>query len=136
MDIQQIKDFFGNDKFAGMTGAVIDEISDNAVVCSLEIGENHFNAVGTVQGGAVFTLADFAFAIACNMDDLKTDTDAITVSQSSSILFFRPAKGSKLIAKATCLQKGRKLSVYRMAVTDDLGTNVAEMTGNAYRVVK
>ena len=136
MNIQQIVEFFDNDRFAKMTGAVVEEITDDEVVCSLALGGNHRNAGGTVQGGAIFTLADFAFAIACNLDDLKADVAAISVSQSSTILFFRPATGSRLVARATCLQKGRKLSVYRMVVTDDTGVCVAEMTGNAYRVVK
>lgn len=136
MNIGEIKEFFDNDKFARMTGAVVEEITDDEVVCTLEINDNHFNAAGTVQGGAVFTLADFAFAIACNLEDLLADNTAVTVSQSSTILFFRPAKGKKLIARASCLQKGRKISIYRMLVTDDVGTNVAEMTGNAYRVAR
>ncbi len=136
MNFSQIKEFFENDKFAKTTGAVIDKITDNEVTCILDYDENHLNAAGTVQGGAIFTLADFAFAVACNLEDLKNDNDAITVSQSSHIIFFKPAKGNRLIAKTTCIQKGRKVSVYRMEITDNSGTQVAEMTGNAYRIVK
>lgn len=136
MDVNQIKEFFEKDKFAKTTGALIEKITDNEVICVLDYNENHLNAGGTVQGGAIFTLADFAFAVACNLEDLKNDTEAITVSQSSHIIFFKPAKGDKLIAKATCIQKGRKVSVYRMEITDNLGTHVAEMTGNAYRIIK
>ena len=134
MNHNEIKDFFKNDKFAAMIGAKIDSITTDEVVCSLEIEEHHLNAGGRPQGGAIFTLADFAFAVACNYDDLTQDNKAITVGQSSNIIFFKPAVGKKLIARGRCIQKGRKLSVYRMTVTDDAGTNVAEMTGNAYTV--
>lgn len=137
MNIDQIKKFFEQDKFALMTGALIEEINDDGrIVCGLSLKENHFNAAGTVQGGAIFTLADFAFAVACNLDDLKADNQAVTISQSSNIIFFRPAKGDRLRAESSCLQKGRKISVYRIIVTDNSGAAVAEMTGNAYRVVK
>lgn len=136
MNISQIKDFFEKDKFAKMAGAVVEEISEGEIVCTLRLNDNHLNAGGIVQGGAVFTLADFAFAIASNLEDLKADSEAITITQSSSIIFFRPAGGDRLIAKTACLQRGRKISVYRVSVTDNSGLNVAEMTGNAYRITK
>jgi len=136
MNIDQIKEFFDRDEFAKMTGVVIEEAEEDGAVCTLALRGKHLNAGGIVQGGAVFTLADFAFAVASNLCDLKAGNQAITVNQSSNILFFQPAKGNKLIAKAKCLRNGHRLSVYRVSVTDDLGTNVAEMTANAYRVTK
>ena len=131
----EIKEFFKKDRFADMIGVRIDSVSADEVVCSLEIEEVHLNAGDRVQGGVIFTLADFVFAIACNYNDLTEDKKNITVSHSSNIIFFKPAVGKRLIATSKCLQKGRKLSVYRMTVTDDKGTNVAEMTGNAYTVL-
>ena len=136
MNINRIRDFFDQDKFAKMVGAFIQEVSDGEVVCTLELNDNHLNAAGIVQGGVVFTLADFAFAVASNLEDWAAGTGAVTISQSSNITFFRPAKGEQLIARTSCLQKGRKISVYRVAVTDNSGANVAEMTGNAYRIIK
>lgn len=136
MDISRIREFFDQDKFAKMTGAVMEEIEGGRIICTLGLSENHFNAGGTVQGGAIFTLADFAFAVASNLEDLKADIEAVSISQSCNILFFRPAKGDQLIAETICLQKGRKISVYRVEVRDNLGTKVAEMTGTAYRVAK
>ena len=136
MDTEAIKAFFDQDAFAKTSGAVIERIGDDEVVCTLTIEDRHLNAAGIVQGGAIFTLADFAFAVASNLDDLINDTQAINVGQSTNIHFFKPAKGQKLIAKAIPLQKGRKLSVYRVTLTDDLGTNIAEMSGVAYRMTK
>ena len=136
MNISRIKEFADKDQFAKMTGTVIEAIGEDEIVCALDLGPSHLNAGGTVQGGAVFTLADFAFALACNADDLQADNDAISISQSSHIVFFRPAQGSRLVAKTICLQKGRKISVYRITVTDNSGQTVAEMIGNAYRVIR
>ena len=117
-----------------MIGIEIDSITADEVVCSLCVEHHHFNLGGNVQGGAIFTLADFAFAIACNYDDLANGKQAATVGQSCNIIFLKPPMGKKLIAKSKCIQKGRKISVYRVTVTDEKETNVAEMTGNAYTV--
>ena len=42
----------------------IEEVDDGYAKCSLEIQPHHLNAANTVMGGAIFTLADFAFAVA------------------------------------------------------------------------
>ena len=134
MNSNEIKDFFKKDRFADMIGIEIDSITADEVVCSMGIREHHLNAGDKVQGGATFTLADLTFAVACNYDDLSADKKTVSVGHSCNITFFKPATGKKLIAKSKCLQKGRRLSVYRVDVTDDNGTHVAEMTGNAYTV--
>ena len=134
MDISEIKAFFKKDRFADMLGIEIDSITTSTVVCSMDIGTQHLNAANKVQGGATFSLADFTFAVACNYSDLSAGKNTVTVGQSCNIVFFKPATGKKLTAKSSCLQKGRKLSVYRVMVTDDNGVEVAEMTGNAYTV--
>ena len=134
MTNNEIKAFFKNDRFADTSGAKIDTITPEEIVCSLQIEDRHLNAGNKVQGGAIFTLADFAFAVASNYDDLTAGINNITVSHSSNIVFFKPAAGKKLTAKSRCIQKGRKLSVYRITVTDDNGSEIAEMTGNAYTV--
>ena len=134
MNEAQMKAFFENDRFAARAGAQIQSISKDAAVCTLLIEAHHLNAGGRVQGGAIFTLADFAFAVACNYYGLSENNNTITVNQSSNILFFKPPAGMRLIATARCVQKGKTLSVYRIEVADELGTQVAEMTGNAYTV--
>jgi acyl-CoA thioesterase len=134
MNNDEIKEFFKKDRFAGLIGVKLESIKPDEIICSIEIEEHHLNAGDKVQGGVIFTLADFTFAVACNYDGLAQNQKTITVGHSNNISFFKPPTGKKLIAKSKCLQKGRKLSVYRMTVHDDNGVNVAEMTGNAYTV--
>ena len=136
MDIEQVKKYFSTDKFAQYTGAVIEAIGEREAVCALPLEQHHLNAAGIVQGGAIFTLADFAFAVASNMDDIQAGNGAVSVGQSCNIVFFKSTKGKKLTAKATCLHKGGRISIYRVAITDDMGINIAEMTGNAYRIAR
>ena len=134
MNHDEMKAFFQNDRFAVMIGAQIDSIAADEVVCSLTLEEHHMNAGGNTQGGVTFTLADYAFGLAANYDAMAKDQKAASVSQSFHITYLAPPAGKRLIAKTRCLRKGGKLSVYQVTVTDDLGTQVAEVTGNAYRV--
>lgn len=64
--LKQIQKVFSNDRFATDNGAVIEQADEGYAKCWLEIQPHHLNAAGTVMGGAIFTLADFAFAVASN----------------------------------------------------------------------
>ena len=120
-NIDEIREIFKNDRFATLNGAVIDEVSNGYAKCSLKINENHKNAVGAVMGGVLFTLADFAFAVAANHEEMKT------VSLSSTITFLGVIKGETLIAEAKCVKHGRATCYYNVHVTDEIGTNIAEV---------
>lgn len=99
--LNEVRDFFANDRFATDNGAVIEEVGENSATVSMTIEDHHRNAVGIVMGGAIFTLADFAFAVASNHENPGT------VSLSANITFLKASKGSKLIAKAECVRDGR-----------------------------
>lgn len=120
MTLDEARSFFGNDVFASKAlGAVIDELSEDKVVCSFEIADIHKNAIGLVMGGAIYTLCDFAFAVATNSGDVNT------VTSTSNISFLSASKGSRLIATARPVKDGRTTCVYEVEVTDDLNTKVA-----------
>ena len=119
--IEEIREIFKNDRFATVNGAYIEEVGDGYSVCSIEINENHKNAVGAVMGGVPFMLADFAFAVAVNHETMNT------VSLSSTISFLGVAKGNRLIAKAECVKFGRATCYYTVHITDEIGTKVAEV---------
>ena len=92
--LEQVQKVFANDRFATENGVVIDEVDDGYAKCSLEIQPHHLNAGGTVMGGAIFTLADFAFAVASNWNK------PLNVSTTSQITFLGTAKGARLVAEA------------------------------------
>jgi acyl-CoA thioesterase len=135
-DINKIRDFFSGDRFAANAGIVIETADDDGVTCVMDITELHLNAAGGVQGGAIFTLADFTFAVHCNLDHASGDDAGLTVGQSCSISYLKSVRGGKLIARSTCLSKGRIISVYRIVITDDLGNSIAEMHGNGFTTRK
>ena len=124
----EIEAVFRNDRFATeAAGCRVVEGSKGRAVCEMELADVHRNAMGNVMGGAIFTLADFALAICCNIGEEPT------VSVDSSIGFFRSTKGAKLTATAVCDKPGRHLGFYTVDVEDDLGKQIARMTATCYR---
>lgn len=79
------------------------------------------------MGGASFTLADFAFAVAANWKETGA------VSLSSNIAFLGTARGRKLIAEASCVKNGKTISYYQVNVQDELGNPVAAVTTTGFR---
>jgi acyl-CoA thioesterase len=132
IDLEKIRAFFARDRFAANAGVVIDAVTEDEVQCSLTITPEHLNAGGGVQGGAIFTLADLAFAVHSNLRLLCGEAIGLTVGQSNSISYLAAARGKRLIARSTCLSSGRSVSVFRVEVRDELGTFVADMRGNGF----
>ena len=123
---EQIIELFEKDRFATDNGAVIDEVEEHYAKCSLRIEARHKNAMGAVMGGVYFTLADFAFAVASNWQEIGT------VSLQSDIAYLGGAKGEKLTAEAVCIKNGRKTSYYRVEVKDELGHLAAVVNTTGY----
>jgi acyl-CoA thioesterase len=132
IDLDKIRAFFAADRYAAQSGIVIDSVEEDGVQCGMDITEQHLNAGGVVQGGAIFTLADLAFAVHSNLPLLRGARVGITVGQSNSISYLAPPKGKRLIARSTCLSRGKNICVFRIEVFDDLGNFVADMRGNGF----
>jgi acyl-CoA thioesterase len=132
IDLEKIRAFFTQDRFATNAGIVIDSVTEEEVLCSMPITAEHLNAGGTVQGGAIFTLADLAFAVHSNLRLFLGEKAGITVGQSNSISYLAAPKGQRLIARSVCLSRGKSVSVYRVEIRDDLGNFIADMRGNGF----
>ena len=84
------------------------------------------NSFDVCHGGLIFTLADTAFAFACNA------YDRVTVAASANIDFLKPAKrGDTLVATATEEHRGRRSGVYSVRVVNDKGESVALFRGRS-----
>ena len=126
--LEEVKARFSDDKFAQYTGIEITEAERGRAVCILTLRPEHMNANNVPMGGAIFTLADFCFAVAAN----TALESGHTVSQHVSITYLSPAKGSRLIAEASCIKAGRRTCLYEVHVTDEMGTQVAHVTVNGF----
>lgn len=121
-NLEEARAFFAGDRFATENGAVIDEVGADYAVCSMKITPHHLNAAGRVMGGAVFMLADFAFAVASNFGH---PADVTTTSQ---ITFLRASQGKMLYARSQEVRRGRTTVYYETSVTDDTGALIARVT--------
>lgn len=119
--------FFKNDRFAARSGIKLVSVSPGHARAKMTVRRHHFNAVNTVQGGAIFTLADFAFAAASNSGG------AVAVAINVNIIFMKAATSGVLLAEAREVSKNTKLGAYLVEVKDDRGELVAQFQGLAYR---
>lgn len=123
MNLEEARKFFAADAFAvNRAGAVIDEVGDGFARCSMEYGKEHLNAAGSVMGGAIFTLADFAFAVAANCGG------RMTVSLTSQISFMSSPRGGKLFAEARRVKEGKHTCFYEVNLTDAENRPVTEVS--------
>lgn len=106
-------------------------VETGRAVCALEISQGHVNSDGFVQGGAIFTLADSAFAVAAN---LGTADDCCVVTTQSNINFLSSAATGRLAAEAVCVRDGHSVSVYRVTVSDETNNPIAFATFTGYKV--
>lgn len=128
MDEAKLKAFFEKDRYAKQCGIKIDEIGEGRAVCSFEVKDQHLNAGNAIQGGAIFTLADFAFAVASNTES------EMTVSLDNQITFMHGTKGKKLVATAYKISSARQMCFYQVDVVDEIGRAVARMSVTGYRL--
>ncbi len=127
LDEDKIKKFFKGDRLAEYLGIELVEVSNGGSVAKMEVKEEHLNGINTVHGGAIFTLADFAFAVAANSHG------RVTVAINVSISFMKAATRGTLTAVAREISLNPKISTYTVNICDDEGDIVAIFQGMAYR---
>jgi acyl-CoA thioesterase len=125
--MQAIWDFFKNDRFARHSGIELLEIAEGRAKAKMAITEAHLNGVNLVHGGALFTLADLAFAAASNSHG------TVAVAINASIWFVKAATQGTLFAEAKEVSRNPKLATYSITITDDTGETVALFEGMVYR---
>ncbi len=128
--LAEAREMFAKDRFATVaTGCVIEETGKDYAKCSMVITDDHRNAYGGVMGGAIYTLADFAFAVASNFDK-----EGATVSVVGQASFLSSSKGSVLFAETELIKDGRSNCFYSVRVTDDHRKLIAIVSFNGVHV--
>ena len=121
------KQHFDKDEFARMAGIKLLEAFPGHAVAEMEVTARHLNSVGTLHGGAMFTLADFVFAVASNAHG------KIAMAIQTEISFFKAVRFGTITACAREISLHEKLSTYLVEITDETGALVAHFKGTAYR---
>ena len=108
-------------KWLGMT---LDAIGPGTATLSFEVQDHHLNGHHICHGGYIFTLADSAFAFACN------SYNKLAVAQENSITFLSPGQpGERLVAEARESAMAGRSGVYDITVTGGDGRKVALFRG-------
>ena len=118
---------YARDRAAQALGNTVDAIAPGAAVCRMSVREEMVQGHATCHGGIVFTLADTAFAYACNAYNRARG------ALGAEITFVAPARaGEVLIATARERNRSGRTGVYDVEVTRQDDTLVALFRGTSY----
>ncbi len=111
-------------------GMQIERIAPGEATLSMPITEDMLNGHGNAHGGFIFSVADSAFAFACNTYNQRT------VGHQASITYIAPGRaGDRLTATAREVHRAGRGGIYDVQVTNDRGERIAEFRGHS-RTVK
>lgn len=114
------------DAASAMLGMIIELDEPGEAVVSMAVRDDMLNGFAITHGGLVFTLADTAFAIACNEDE------RVTVADGADITFLKSTTaGQRLTARAVRRVVSGRNGIYDVTVTDESGDVVAEVRGRS-----
>ncbi len=122
-----VRRFFRRDRFGALAGVRLAEVRPGYARARMRVGPSHLNGVDVAQGGAIFTLADLAFAAASNSHG------TVALAVNVSISFVRAASPGWLEAEAREVSRSPRLSSVMVDVRDGAGDLVAIFQGLAYR---
>ena len=107
-------------------GITLDHVAPGTARLSMDVAPHMVNGHNMCHGGYIFTLADSAFAFACNTHNQRA------VAQHCTITYLRPARlGARLTATATERSRHGRSGLTDVTVTDETGTPIAEFRGNS-----
>lgn len=126
---QQVVDkMMQEDRFSQWMGVQVLEIREGYSKISMQIRPEMVNGFGIVHGGVTFSLADSAFAFACN------NRNNLSVALDTSINFIKQVNvGDTLMAEATELHNGKSTGLYQIAIHNQKQQLVAQFKGLCYR---
>jgi acyl-CoA thioesterase len=117
---------FAKDRASRDLGIAIEVSGAGTASARMEVTERMINGLGVCHGGFIFTLADTAFAFACNC------YGQATFAAGASIQFIRSARlGDSLLAEAREQYRGRNSGIYDVKVSNQEGTLVALFRGQS-----
>lgn len=118
---------FADDRASRWLGMDVEVRRAGHAIARLTVSDDMTNGFGVCHGGIVFSLADTAFAFACN------GGDNVTVAAAAGIDFLRPAyEGDRLTAEAKERHRGGRAGVYDVTVSNQDGEPIALFRGRAH----
>jgi len=128
VSIEEIREQVSRDPFAASLGIELLDLTPGYCRAAMRLTPQMVNFQGNPHGGAIFSLADYAFGAACNAHGDPA------VALSVTIQFLAAVKpGTRLVAEARAERQGRRAGFYTMTVTAEDGTVVATCQAVALR---
>jgi acyl-CoA thioesterase len=120
-----------HDLFSQWLGIKVIDIKEGYSKITMTIRKEMINGLGIIHGGVAFSMADSAFAFACN------NRNVLSVALDTSINFLKPVHiDDVLIAEAKELHNGRSTGLYHITITNQHEHVVAVFKGTCYRTNK
>ncbi|MDE3125273.1 MAG: hydroxyphenylacetyl-CoA thioesterase PaaI [Bacteroidota bacterium] len=120
-----------DDLFSQWLGIQLLEIKEGYSKITMHVRPEMINGLGIVHGGIAFTLADSAFAFACN------SRNQLSVALDTSIQFLKPVHvGDTLVAEATELHNGKSTGLYLIQIFNQHQHMIALFKGTCFRTSK
>lgn len=118
---------FDKDQFAKHSGIKLVAAAPGFAKARMKVLKKHLNSVGVLHGGALFTLADFAFAVASNTHG------KISLAINADISFFKAVSSGIMTAEAKEISLHNKLATYLIDIVNEKGELIANFKGTVYR---
>ena len=119
------------DLFSQWLGIEVKEIKEGYSKIQMTVRSEMINGFGIVHGGIAFSLADSAFAFACN------NRNVLSVALDTAINFLKPVHvGDLLTAVAKELHNGKSTGLYHITITNQKEHVVAVFKGTCFRTSK
>ena len=113
-----------------MLGVKLTDAGIGYAKAELTLNELHLNGVGIVQGGVLFTLADYTFAAACNY------SQEAVVGIETSVSFLKSSRTGTIYAEAHEISRTKRFSVCSVQVTDENNNLLIQFMGRGYIIQK
>jgi acyl-CoA thioesterase len=117
---------WADDRASQALGMRVEEVAPGYSRLAMTVTESMTNGHATCHGGFIFTLADSAFAFACNSHGQRA------VAQHCAVTFLAPGRlGARLTAEARERHRAERSGIYDVTVRDEAGTTIAEFRGHS-----
>lgn len=128
---QVVTHMMQHDQFSQWLGIEVLHVATGSSRIKMTVRAEMVNGFGIVHGGIAFSLADSAFAFACN------NRNVLSVALDTSINFIKPVHvGDELVAEAKEIHNGKSTGLYHITITNQKNHEVAVFKGLCYRTDK
>ena len=125
---QVVTQMLKDDLFSQWLGIEVIEITEGYSKIKMTVRTEMMNGLGIVHGGIAFSLADSAFAFACN------NRNVLSVALDTSVNFLKPVQvGDLLVAEAKELHNGKSTGLYQVSISNQQQHLVALFKGTCFK---